>query len=276
MEVGRTLREAREARGLSLREVQMELKIRQRYLEALEAENLDLLPGRVYARGFLRSYARYLGLQAEELVDHLLPVEPDPVPAAAPRTDLDAPVFRKPTAAPMPQRGARRAATSRTWGCLALILVLAVAAVVVFGTIGSLHHRSVATTRPVSTGAHPARHATKGVHRQRSHRAAPASGAGLVRIARGPRSVAYRTRSTPIVMVLTFTGRCWISAVADGQVVQSHTFTGGTVTLTAKRLLAVEFGNSPVAHVTIDGQHLGAAGKDVGGSVVWTWTVTAP
>lgn len=276
MEVGRTLREAREARGLSLREVQMELKIRQRYLEALETENLDLLPGRVYARGFLRSYARFLGLDAEPLVDALLPVEPDPVPAPAPRPpSIDAPVFRKPSAAPTPQRGSRRAATSRTWGCLAVILVAVVAVAVVLGTIGSSHRASVATAHPKVSAVPRPEHPTHRTHRHTVSHAA-AGRPVLVRIAAASHTVAYRTLRSPIVMAVTFTGRCWINAVADGRVVVSHTFTGGTVTITARRLLAVQFGNAPVAQVSIDGHRLGRAGGNVNASVVWTWTVTAP
>ncbi len=68
-EIGDELRRAREARGLSLRDIQAETKIRLRYLEALEDGDFSVIPGEVYARGFLRSYAQQLGLNSEEIMD---------------------------------------------------------------------------------------------------------------------------------------------------------------------------------------------------------------
>jgi hypothetical protein len=61
-DLGASLRAARHKRGLELDAVQRELRIRKRYLEALESERFELLPGEVYARGFLREYAEFLGL----------------------------------------------------------------------------------------------------------------------------------------------------------------------------------------------------------------------
>jgi cytoskeletal protein RodZ len=67
--VGEQLREAREARGFDLFRVERDTKIRLKYLEALESGDFAELPAEVYARGFLRNYASYLGLDADELVD---------------------------------------------------------------------------------------------------------------------------------------------------------------------------------------------------------------
>ena len=62
--IGDLLRQAREDKNLSLADVEEEIKIRSRYLEALETEEFDILPGNVYLFGFLRSYASFLGLDA--------------------------------------------------------------------------------------------------------------------------------------------------------------------------------------------------------------------
>ena len=67
------LQRARQARGLTLQEVERDTRISCRYLEALENENFGLLPAPVYARGFLRTYARYLGLEPANLLP-LFPV----------------------------------------------------------------------------------------------------------------------------------------------------------------------------------------------------------
>jgi len=66
--IGDTLRQARIERGLSLEEIAEKTKIRSRYLEAIEAENFGVLPGRVYVKGFLRNYAKFLEVSPEPLV----------------------------------------------------------------------------------------------------------------------------------------------------------------------------------------------------------------
>lgn len=68
-EIGSSLREARTRRGLELDAVQRALRIRRRYLEALENDRFDQLPGEVYARGFLREYAEFLGLDGSLYVE---------------------------------------------------------------------------------------------------------------------------------------------------------------------------------------------------------------
>ena len=69
--VGATLRETRNRRKIDLVEVEAATKIRVRYLRAMENEEWDLLPGDAYARGFVRTYATYLGLDAERLAEQL-------------------------------------------------------------------------------------------------------------------------------------------------------------------------------------------------------------
>src|SRR3954454_1287665 len=70
-EIGRALRESREARGEELDEVADFLRIRPAYLAALEQGELRALPGRPYVVGFLRAYAAYLGLDGDVLVASL-------------------------------------------------------------------------------------------------------------------------------------------------------------------------------------------------------------
>ncbi len=65
--VGARLREAREIRGVDLFRVERDTKIRAKYLGALEDGDFADLPGDVYTRGFLRNYATYLGLDADEM-----------------------------------------------------------------------------------------------------------------------------------------------------------------------------------------------------------------
>lgn len=91
--IGPTLREARNRRKLDLSEVEAAIKIRVRYLRAMENEEWDALPGGAYTRGFIRTYGSYLGLDGERLAEDFhretaapggtrVPKRVEPVPAA--------------------------------------------------------------------------------------------------------------------------------------------------------------------------------------------------
>jgi hypothetical protein len=68
-EIGNSLREARLRQGLEFPEIEQATKIRGKYLRALEDEQFDVLPAQTYVKGFLRSYADYLGLDGQLYVD---------------------------------------------------------------------------------------------------------------------------------------------------------------------------------------------------------------
>ena len=90
MKVGEILRRTRVHYGQTLQQVEVVLRIRASNLDALEKGEIDKLPGRVYAIGFVRSYSEYLGLDGDKMV-HLFKdqsvgrqIKPDlsfPVPA---------------------------------------------------------------------------------------------------------------------------------------------------------------------------------------------------
>jgi hypothetical protein len=82
--IGRALRSAREHRGKSLDEAGRDTRVRTDYLDALEREAFDTLGSDVYVRGFLRSYAKYLGLNHEKVVGAYERVYGRPKPAPAP------------------------------------------------------------------------------------------------------------------------------------------------------------------------------------------------
>jgi hypothetical protein len=68
-EIGNSLREARERQGLGYPEIESATKIRSKYIRALEEEDFTAIPGDAYIRGFLRTYADYLGLDPDVYVD---------------------------------------------------------------------------------------------------------------------------------------------------------------------------------------------------------------
>jgi len=66
--VGRLLRDQREARGLSVTDIEKQIRIRRAYIEAIEAGRFDLLPGAAYIPAFLRAYASHVGLEPEKVL----------------------------------------------------------------------------------------------------------------------------------------------------------------------------------------------------------------
>jgi cytoskeletal protein RodZ len=68
-EIGNSLREARLRQGLDLPRIEEATKIRGKYLRALEEERFEVLPGDTYVKGFLRTYADYLGLEGQLYLD---------------------------------------------------------------------------------------------------------------------------------------------------------------------------------------------------------------
>lgn len=66
--VGRLLHDQREARGLSISDVEKRIRIRRNYVEAIEQGRFDLLPGAAYIPAFLRMYANHLGLDPEKVL----------------------------------------------------------------------------------------------------------------------------------------------------------------------------------------------------------------
>jgi cytoskeleton protein RodZ len=96
-EIGASLAAARRARGLDLRDAEQLTCMRAKYLTALEEDRFEALPGRAYARAFLRTYATALGLQADRFVAEFdaqqpEPEEEEPVPDFRPRRPIHLPV----------------------------------------------------------------------------------------------------------------------------------------------------------------------------------------
>lgn len=143
LQIGEVLRGTRTRLGKDIYTVERETKIRTKYLQALENEQWDVLPGPTYIKGFLRTYASYLGLDADALVDeYRRTIERSP--AAEQPYMFSEPLLERRRRPVPPER--------RSWGqILAVlgILLVAVAAVVAvvridplnwFGSGAGAHH----------------------------------------------------------------------------------------------------------------------------------------
>lgn len=117
-EIGDTLREARSRKGLTLRDAEDATKIRSRYIQALEDDDFEVIPGPAYVKGFLRTYAGFLDLDADLLVnEYRVRYEHAPEPQ------------KVLTTRPHSQRTRAARRPSRTWlvGLIALLVIAALA-----------------------------------------------------------------------------------------------------------------------------------------------------
>jgi cytoskeleton protein RodZ len=122
---GAILREARNRRKIDLEEVEAATRIRVRYLRAIENEEWEVLPGGVYTRGFIRTYAAYLGLDGERLAeDYRRSVEG----AGSERSVASEPAAPAGPAAPRPPRSPRELPRAG-WIAVAAVLAIAVLAI---------------------------------------------------------------------------------------------------------------------------------------------------
>lgn len=217
--IGATLREARKRRKIDLDDVEAAIKIRVRYLQAIENEEWDALPGGAYTRGFIRTYAGYLGLDGDRLADDYR--QATAPPGGAPR----APKRVEPVPTGMP--GSRSPLSSRMLiaaVCLVLVVVLVGIALAGGGGGGS----------STSSGTAGDRHGGDG-------------GAG---------EKATPTAKPGVAMRLAATGEVWVclldadqQALVDGQILTEGEETGPY----RSRSFEMAFGNGSV-RLYVDGK----------------------
>src|SRR5690349_19794795 len=139
--IGETLRSERLRRNFQLDEISRELKISAKFLEAIEDERFDALPGGVFAKSFVRQYARFLGLDEDELAAEVQrTLNPSPMfdsgnTTAAPQTPIEIHV-------PCVEEWAGPDARSRSWSSSLPSLALVVVVMLVCSGVYSWWQRS--------------------------------------------------------------------------------------------------------------------------------------
>ncbi|MGI9116075.1 MAG: helix-turn-helix domain-containing protein [Gaiellales bacterium] len=140
LEIGATLKNAREQHGRSLDDAAEATKIRSSYLVALEEDAFERLPGPTYARGFLRSYSDYLGLDPQVLIDEF-----NVRFAAAPWEVDDEVMFPRRRTARSPRRGRESS--------IVVVAVAGILAIAVLVVIASTYPSTRETPVPAVSAA---------------------------------------------------------------------------------------------------------------------------
>lgn len=247
---GSWLRNQREARSVSLREIADNSKISLVYLEALEQDRFDVLPAPVFARGFLREYARVVGLNPDEVVNLYLVAQEERAEGSR-RAERPKPArAESPSAAP----------SSLGYGLLlglAVVVFVAIAALLSFlaerrKAVPTASNLVAPTTMVAAKPATPAISEPGAVPAG----ATSTDGAALP-AAVGPGVPGVRgsaPESGPFRVVLNFSQDCWMESVVDGsRRVSELKAAGETVHLEAQQAVTLTLGNSRAVTVEVNG-----------------------
>jgi cytoskeleton protein RodZ len=224
---GENLRRERELRGVELREMADATKISIRFLNALEQDRVDVLPGGIFPRAFVRQYAKYLGLDPDRLVAEFVYAhggEPVPAKGRSPvRVDQD------------PPRG----------------LVLAAVAIVVLALVGWKVRGQLNRPSQAVAPSLPAPPVTTFAHDRVYPPPAAASGsAGTV-------------NAGAFVVVVTARRSSWVEAKVDGTTVLNRVLKDGeSQRLEARQEVLLSVGNAGGVTATFNDRPLGPLGRD--------------
>jgi cytoskeleton protein RodZ len=228
--IGEELRTARITRGLTIEQISAVTRISPRIVRAIEADDLQSVPGGVFIRGFLRMYAREVDLDPEDVVKRFR-ARFDPAPPTAAVADADED--------PEPLDAASR---STDLGQLAAIGLIVIAAAAYLG----IHRTNDGAPERMSPPRADLAVATAG-------------------FAGAPRPVALE--SPELSIDLNATGPCWVEATADG-VGRVHRLmdAGDRATVTAQHEVMLRAGDPAALAFSVNGapgRPLGEAGRVV-------------
>jgi cytoskeletal protein RodZ len=258
MTLGEALRRKREQRGIELTQIAEITRIGVRFLRAIEDNDFKILPGGVYTRSFIRTYARQVGLDEETAIALYAQQTGD---AQEKKYDLSTDAIRAKV------RAAR-------WANAVIFLVMV--AVVAIGGYAAWHywHRTQTASPPqppAAPGPRARPPSDTGVRPSPAERAPapPVTGQPTTAptdlaeqpptpeqpITTGPPPVEATPATTNLRLNIAAQGDCWISVRADDAEPQRRTLhQGESLSLSANTRLIITAGNVPRLKVTINGQ----------------------
>ena len=244
---GRNLREARERRGVSLREIANATKIGMRALEALEHNDISRLPGGIFSRAFVRSYAIEVGLDPEATIQEFIAQFPH-----------DSVTAGHPTLTQSEDHQAidsdRRAAT--TFARLIALSIPIAGAVLYFGTAGRRAAPPAADAQPGVTAAAPVKAPTDLVETRPAPVEAHAAALAV------ERASAESVASDRLTVALSAIGECWVSATVDGgKRIERLLQPGDQLAMEVRRELVLKAGDASALAITLNGVAAKPLGK---------------
>ncbi len=269
--IGRFLEQTRRERGLSLEEVEQATKIRKRYLTGLEREDYTMLPDAVYAQGFLKTYANYLGLDGDafsrQLRSRRKTRRERGINYTLPSSD-----FQQPLITPGGVAGSERRRVSSS-----AVVTLVVAILVLTAVIGTLYlvGRGVQLTSAkdnTPSQASAEKHSDDSTQesqngaddagapeRELINRTENAAGGGADAAAQAEEPTA--TFNTLLVSVTVRERPAWLLVRSDGILAYEETAPPGfTQTFEADRQLSITSGDAGAVTVEVNGQGVGKLG----------------
>ena len=265
VEIGRILEQQRKERGLSLEEVEQATKIRKRYLTGLEREDYAMLPDAVYARGFLKTYANYLGLDGEALSRQLKSGRKPRRERGINYNTRSESDFEKPLITPSGLRGTQKRKISTSAVVTLIVAVLALAVV-----IGALYFvgRGVQASKegnPPSGETPPRQEQQNVAKREKAPEEVPGKEAAAGSKAGDGDKPAGAQRSVPPdklqVLVNVRERPSWILIRTDGTAAYEQVAQPGfSKTFEAEQRLYIKSGDAGAVTVKINGQDAGPLG----------------
>ena len=260
---GDRLRREREMRGITLDEITESTKISRRHLEALEGEHFDQLPGGVFNKGFVRAYARFLGIDGDQAVaDYSAASNEQPEP----ENKFPLEIHEEPKR----HLNARR---SRLPLAFAIAAVAGVLVGYMFWARSRPHGTDSATV--TTPQAPPAAAATEPPVKNPSpvaETATPASNvpsASPKPVQAAPEKPVKQEKAAPVkpekVFFVQVTAKedAWVSIVADGKSVMERVLTADKKKkVQAGKTLVLRTGNAGGIEVTFNGISLGPLGNE--------------
>jgi len=149
--LGPYLRSAREAKGIDLREAAQQTRISINFLKAIEEEDFAKLPGVVFVKGFLKSYARFLQLDEDEVMNRYAGLTAKPVAAAGQKSDKQKLPAAPQQPEPEPEGRPKTSWEPYLWSGIAVIAVAALLLIVVPTRHRPAERPSAASQPTVST-----------------------------------------------------------------------------------------------------------------------------
>jgi cytoskeleton protein RodZ len=239
---GEHLKREREMRGVSLEEVSAATRISKRFLEAIESDRWESLPGGVFNRGFIRSVARYLGLDEDSMVaEYALETRGRVETGVVPDPPMEMPRNWKPA-------------------IVAAIVLVVILAGVGFayarygGKIAERLHRkpaASATSRDAALGANGAAGGTAAAGNSAAQNSKPSDGAA-----------AGATAADPLELTLQTSKLVDVTIVADGATIFSGSIDAGDKRLfEARDAFDVSSSDSSAIVLELNGRRVGAFGQ---------------